>query len=127
MSFFSDARTYIADAFRPKPKAATAAAAGLPPAPGDAPLAPFPNFDRYPVVIGSNLTLQYISSVFRLATTGYRREYVDVLDELLERDPATYAVYAQRVFGVAGARWTVEPAECEESERDEAEEIPAAF
>lgn len=126
MSFFSDARTYIADAFRPKPKAPTAAA-GLPPATGDAPLAPWPNFDRYPVVIGSNLTLQYISSVFRLATTGYRREYVDVLDELLERDPATYAVYAQRVFGVAGARWTVEPAECAESEKDEAEEIRAAF
>jgi phage gp29-like protein len=40
----------------------------------------------------------------RLCTTGYRREYVDLLDELLEREPHGYAVLSKRVLVVAGAR-----------------------
>ena len=74
-----------------------------------APTAPWPSVDRYPTILGSAITLQYISSVFRLSLTGYRQEYVDCLDELLERDPHTYATLSQLVFAVASSRVTLEP------------------
>jgi phage gp29-like protein len=44
-----------------------------------------------------------------MSLSGYRQEYVDCLDELLERDPHTYAVLSQLVFAVASARITLEP------------------
>ena len=47
-------------------------------------IAPQPLSDRYPVVVGQSLSLSYIASVFRLATTGYRQQYVDLLNELLD-------------------------------------------
>lgn len=88
-----------------------------------APIAPFPAIDRYPTVLGSNVSLAYISSVFRLATTGYRREYCDLLDELLERDPHMYAVVAQRVHAVVGGELTFVAADCDEKDEERAEEI----
>jgi phage gp29-like protein len=91
--------------------------------PGTAQLAPWPNIDRYPTVLGTNLTLTYVSSVFRLAQTGYRREYVDVLDELVERDAHAFAVLSQRIVGVAGARFRFEPAKCDEPEIEAAKTI----
>ena len=108
-----------------KTGAAAVPAPPIPPDPSEARYAPWPNYDKYPVVLGSNLTLQYLSTVFRLATTGYRREYVDVLDELLERDPGTYCVLAQRVMGVAGGRIIIEAADCDDADADAAEEIRA--
>lgn len=75
------------------------------------PLAPWPNVDRYPTVIGSQLTTAFISAVYKGCTYGYRREYVDVLNELLERDPSTYGAIAQRVFVVSGARVELTPPE----------------
>lgn len=80
-------------------------------------LAPFPLIDRYPIVIGQNLTLTYISSVFRLATTGYRQQYVDLLDELLEQDPHLYSVVQKRVLNVANARLEIVPAELPDGDK----------
>jgi phage gp29-like protein len=89
------------------------------PRPDKAGLAPYPAIDRYPTILGSNVSLAYISSVFRLCLTGYRREFVDLLDELLERDPHTYAVVAQRVHAVSGGRIQVTPAETKPGSADE--------
>lgn len=88
-----------------------------------APLAPWPSIDRYPVILGSNVSLAYISSVFRLALTGYRREFCDLLDELLERDPHLYGIVAQRVHAVSGGEVSFVAAECSEDEQDIAAEI----
>lgn len=74
-------------------------------------LAPWGQVEKFPTVLGSQITLATIASYLRLATTGYRREFVDLLDELLERDPSTYAALAQRVLTVAGARLDLTPAE----------------
>lgn len=93
------------------------------PDPSSAPLAPWPSIDRYPVILGSNVSLAYISSVFRLALTGYRREFCDLLDELLERDPHLYGVVAQRVHAVSGGEVSFTAADCGEDEQDIAEEI----
>lgn len=72
-------------------------------------VAPWPLIDRYPTIIGSALSLTYLSSVYRQALTGYRREYVDALSELLERDPHLYAVLMQRVLTACGARIVITP------------------
>lgn len=85
--------------------------------------APWPQADKYPTVVGSNLTLQYLSACFRMSQTGYRREYVDVLDELMERDAHAYACVSQRVFAVAGARFNVMPARCDAGEEEAAKKV----
>ena len=63
-------------------------------------LAPWPAVDRYPNIIGSGLTLQYISSVVRLCLTGYRQQYVDLLEELISLDPHAFSVIQKRVLAV---------------------------
>lgn len=90
-------------------------------------LAPYPLIDRYPIVIGQNLTLTYVASVFRLATTGYRQQYVDLLDELLEQDPHLYSVVQKRILSVANGRLEVTPAELPEGDKraDRAAELAA--
>jgi phage gp29-like protein len=95
--------------------------------PQSATIAPWPTIDRYPTVLGSSLTLTYLSAVYRMATTGYRREYVDVLDELLERDPHAYACYSTRILTVAGSRVTCDAPPCEESEVELANQMAAEF
>src|SRR5512140_3237452 len=72
--------------------------------PAEAQIAPYPHIDKYPTVVGSSLTLTYLSAVYRIAQTGYRREYVDCLDELLERDAHTYSCFATRIMAIAAAR-----------------------
>lgn len=89
----------------------------------DARLASFPLIDRYPVVLGSSITLGTVSQQLRLAQTGYRQTYVDLLRELIERDPHGYAVIQQRILTVAAGRLEIYPAECEEKDKEEAEEI----
>jgi len=74
-------------------------------------LAPAPVVDRYPIVQGSNLTLQYVSNAYRLCTQGYRYAFVDVINELLEHDPHSRGVVRQRILPVAGARLDVLPAD----------------
>lgn len=71
--------------------------------------APDPLIDKYPTIVGSALSLTYLSAMYRQALTGYRRGYVDALSELLERDPHLYAVIQQRVLTAAGARVTIQP------------------
>lgn len=85
----------------------------------DAKVAPWPLADRNPVVLGSGLTLQSISNVFRSAQTGYRQQYVDVLDELLEREPHGFAVLSQRILACAGGRLEVTAAKTDPGSPDE--------
>lgn len=94
-----------------------------PPKQYQAQLAPWSSDDRYPTILGSRLSLTYLSSVYRSAQTGYRREYVDALDELVERDAHAYACLSQRFWTVAGARLSMHPAKCDASEEELAKEI----
>lgn len=71
-------------------------------------VAPWPLIDKYPTIIGSALSLAYLSACYRLALTGHRREYVDALSELIERDPHLYAVLMQRTLTACGARLIVQ-------------------
>lgn len=97
---------------------------GQPPPPDAAVIAPWPVVDKYPRVLGSSVSLQTISALFRLAQTGYRTEYVDLLDELLEREPHGYAVLAQRILNVASAALEVIAAEVEDdADQKKADEI----
>jgi hypothetical protein len=73
-------------------------------------VAPWPLIDRWPILLGSNLSLQYLASVYRVCQNGYRQQYVDALDELLERDPHTQSVLEQRTLAVAGGRVELTPA-----------------
>lgn len=61
--------------------------------------------ERYPIILGRNMTLEALSSRMRLSLTGYRQLYVDALDELIERDPHCYAVVAKRATTVANAKY----------------------
>lgn len=94
-------------------------------------LAPPPMIDRFPVVIGQNLTGAYVSSAFRLANSGWRYQLVDLLDELLENDPATRGKVRARVLGVASARYAVQPGDlgegASEQERDVAKAVADEF
>ena len=64
------------------------------------PLAPWPAIDRTPNILGSGLTLSYISSVMRLCLTGYRQQYVDLLEELLTLDPHAFSVLQKRILAI---------------------------
>jgi len=74
------------------------------------PVAPWPVIDKFPTILGSNLTIAYLAAVYRLCQNGYRQQYVDALDDLLERDCHTQAVLGQRVLAVAGGRVEITPA-----------------
>lgn len=103
----------------PKQRVELAAKGGKP-----AGLAPWPMTDRFPIVIGANVSLQYLSNVARLALAGYRVQLVDLLDELLEYDPHAFAVLSQRILAVAGGRIEIVPVECEdETEQEIADEV----
>lgn len=88
-------------------------------------VAPAPLTDKYPTVVGSQLTMAYISSAYRIATTGYRQQFVDLLNELLERDPSTYCVLSQRILAVACGRVELVPAVVDKQspDYDEAQKI----
>jgi phage gp29-like protein len=79
-------------------------------------LAPSPMVDRVPLVIGGAMTLVYISSAMRSAIDGIREPWVDLLDELIERDPHGYSVVSKRILAVAGGRIEVIPAVTEEND-----------
>lgn len=87
-------------------------------------LAPWPAVDRWPTVIGQGLSLAYVSAVFRLCLTGYRQQYVDLIDELLEKDPHAYSVCSKRVLTTGGGSVDIEAPEDLEpgGEREVAEE-----
>jgi len=71
--------------------------------------APSPIIDRYPVLIGGGITLQYISSALRVCTTGYRQLFVDLFNELTERDSHAQAMIGKRVQTIAGGRIDIAP------------------
>lgn len=73
-----------------------------------------PIIDRFPTIIGANLNGQYLSSAFRLCNSGYRYQFVDVVDELIENDPDARALARARTLGIACGRYSVQPAELPE-------------
>jgi hypothetical protein len=77
-----------------------------------------PIIDKFPTIIGQDLSGAYVSSAFRLCNSGFRYQYVDLLDELLENDPDTRAVVRARILGVACGRYPVAPAKLGKSASD---------
>lgn len=69
-----------------------------------------PVIDRFPIVIGQSLNGQYLSSAYRLCTTGWRYQFVDLINELLEFDPDARGPVRQRILAVAGGRVEIHPA-----------------
>lgn len=80
-------------------------------------IAPWPAADRWVNVLGSNVNVAYLSSVLRISQQGFRQQLVDVLDELLERDPHAQAVLSQRSLAVSGAQVELTPAEVQDKSR----------
>lgn len=78
-----------------------------------------PVVDRFPIQIGTNLTGQYLSSAYRLCTTGWRYQFVDLINELLEFDPHARAVTRQRVIPVGGGRIEINRARLPPNDPDE--------
>ena len=81
-------------------------------------LARAPVIDRYPIVIGQNLTGQYLTTSYRSATSGWRFQLVDLLNELLEHDGHARGVVRQRILAVAGGRVEVLPAKLRKDHPD---------
>lgn len=77
-----------------------------------------PQIDKYPVVIGQNLTGQYVSAALRLCTQGWRYGFVDLLNELLECDPDARGPVRARVLGSANGRHEVLPADLKQDDTD---------
>jgi hypothetical protein len=77
-----------------------------------------PVIDRYPIVIGANLTGQYVSSCFRLCNSGWRYQFVDLINELLECDPDARGPVRARVLGVACGKHDVLPADIPKDDPD---------
>jgi phage gp29-like protein len=80
-------------------------------------LSPWPLIDRYPTVIGQSLTFNYLANTFRLATTGYRQQYVDLLNELIEQDPHLSSVVQKRILSTANGRIDVVPFDVPEDDK----------
>lgn len=79
---------------------------------GEAPqelVAPAPIIDKYPVVLGNGLTGQNVSAAMRLCTQGWRYQFVDILNELLECSWNARGVVRARITGVANGRHEILP------------------
>lgn len=81
-------------------------------------LAPAPLVDRYPFVVGQSLNATYLASVFRLCTTGYRQQFVDLLNELLEMDAHLFSVLQKRILSTANGRIEITPAKLPKGHAD---------
>ena len=90
-------------------------------------LAPWPYVDRYPTIVGQNASLTYLAAVSRLALSGYRQQYVDFLDELLEKSPHAYGVCAKRFETVACGILDVTPPKLEDQGRQKLADAYAEF
>lgn len=92
-------------------------------------LAPPPQVDKFPFIIGQNLSSAYLTTAYRLGTTGWRYQFVDLLNELLEHDGHARAVTRQRVLAVAGARVEVLAAKLRPDHplADESKKLQEAF
>lgn len=87
-------------------------------------LAPWPHIDRFPLIIGSNLTFEHISSAMREALSGYRDRFADVLAELLDQEPHGFSQLFKRVVSVAAGHFEINPVDVE---NPEAVEIAEAY
>lgn len=67
-------------------------------------MAPWPQVDRYPIRLGNRLTFDYIGAASRIAMTGYRQQWVDLLRELVLRDPSAIGNLSARILATAGGR-----------------------
>lgn len=85
-------------------------------------LAPPPAIDKFPIVLGSNITFQYIANTMRESLNGYRQTFVDVLDEMLDLEGHGFSVLSKRILAVAGARIEFIPAKCAKGEEAVAQE-----
>lgn len=81
-------------------------------------LAPYPLIDKYPLIIGQNLSLPYLANAYRLCIQGWRYYFVDAMSELIEHDPFTRGVTRQRVLPIGGARVEVYPAKLPKGDKD---------
>lgn len=92
-------------------------------------LSPWPSVEKYPYIAGQSLSLAVISNIFRLSLSGHRAQYVDLLDEMLEKDPHAYAVLSKRILAVATSKIVVTPSKKAKGKREErrAQEIATAF
>lgn len=72
-------------------------------------LAPAPQVDRFPIILGQNVSLQVLANISRMALTGYRQQYVDLLDELLEKDGHLFSVVQKRILTVACGKVEITP------------------
>lgn len=70
-------------------------------------LAPWPQIDKWPLIIGQNITFSHISAACREALSGYRDRFVDVLDELLDAEPHGFSQLYKRVVAVAGGTFEI--------------------
>jgi phage gp29-like protein len=102
--------TRPASSVMPKTKAAPEPTFPIAVNPTPGVLAPPPLIDRYPLVQGQQLTFTYLASIFRLATTGYRQQFVDLLRELVENDGHLLSVLQKRILAVANGRIRFTPA-----------------
>jgi phage gp29-like protein len=84
----------------------------------NAQLSPPPLVDRYPTVVGSQLSFSYIATVARLCTTGYRQQAVDLWRELLEQDLHLASVLQKRILSVSNGKFEILPADLEEDDPD---------
>jgi hypothetical protein len=89
-------------------------------------LAPWPIVDKWPTTIGAGLSFAYLSATQRTALSGYRQPYVDLLREILERDPHLFATLKKRVLAVAAARFEVTPAVLPDGHPDKARAVEIA-
>jgi phage gp29-like protein len=80
--------------------------------------------DRHPTMIGSKLTMNEVSMIMRRCTWGEREAYVDLLDDLIEKDGSTYACMAQRVLSVTSSQYSIrENQYVEEEDKEKAKEV----
>lgn len=87
-------------------------------------LAPWPHIDRFPLVLGKNLTFAQIDAAMRDSLTGYRDRFVDVLNDLLDQEPHAFSQLFKRVVSVAGADFEVSPTS---ADNETAVEIASAY
>lgn len=81
-------------------------------------LSPPPLVDRYPTVVGGQVSFSYVATVARVCTTGYRQQAVDLWRELLEQDPHLSAVLQKRILSVANGKLEILAADLEEDDPD---------
>jgi phage gp29-like protein len=88
-----------------------------------------PVVDRFPIQLGQGITSSYLSAAYRLCVSGWRYQFVDLANELIDYDPHARAVSRQRVLSTAGGRFEIRPARLppNDPKTDIAKEISDAF